>query len=135
MQAQGEYKHTELDRSGSLFQLLMNSILMARALTITHWQTPAPNRRHVAFESVFQREVKAGLVYQQNNDICSHRILLFMWPVRQHGLEALIERSSDERQASEQRASDARTAGSLMVAVHTDMYVGRTDMQVDHTDI
>ena len=89
----------------------------------------------MAFESDFQREVKAGLVYQQNNDICSHRMVLFMWPVRLHGLEALIEQSSDERQASEQRTSDARTAGSAMVTGHADMYVGRTDMQVDYADI
>ena len=58
-----------------------------------------------------------------------------MWPVRLHGLEALIERSSDKRQASKQRASDTRTAGSLMVTVHTDMYVGRTDKQMDDADI
>ena len=44
MQVQGEYKHTELDRSGSLFQLLMNSILTTRALTITHWRHQRPSR-------------------------------------------------------------------------------------------
>ena len=44
MQVQGEYKHTELDRSGSLFQLLMNSILTTRALTITHWWHQRPSR-------------------------------------------------------------------------------------------